>query len=208
MISSEPMIIALVRHGETEWNRQRRWQGRLGVGLNDLGRRQAAAAVPLLAGVTWSWIVSSPLDRARQTAGIIAEGLAGSTGLTELSISDDDAVVERAYGEAEGVLASEAAHRWPDGAFPGMEPDAELGKRGAQALRRIADEHTGNGIVVTHGSFIRCTITELCGMDAPRILNGSVSLLRTDGVDWEPVELNLVSDVAGSGLIEHPVDQR
>lgn len=202
MTSSEPMIIALVRHGETEWNRQRRWQGRQGVGLNDLGRRQAAAAVPLLTDVVWSWMVSSPLDRAGETARIIADEL------PEMPISDDAGVVERAYGEAEGVLASEAAQRWPDGDFPGMESDAELGARGAQALRRIAGEHNGNGIVVTHGSFIRCAIDELCGVDAPRILNGSVSLLRTDGVGWEPVALNQVTDVAGSGLIEHPVDRR
>lgn len=202
MTNSQPMIIALVRHGETEWNRQRRWQGRLGVGLNELGRRQAAAAVPLLTDIGWSWMVCSPLDRTRQTARIIAESL------PEMPISDDDEVVERAYGAAEGMVASEAARRWPDGAFPGMEPDAELGARGAQALRRITAEHTGNGIVVTHGSFIRCTISRLCGVEVPRILNGSVSLLRTDGVDWEPIELNQLTDVAGSGLIEHPVDQR
>lgn len=202
MTNFKPMIIALVRHGETDWNRQRRWQGRLGVGLNELGRRQAAAAVPLLTDVGWSWMVSSPLDRTRQTARIIADSL------PEMPISDDDEVVERAYGAAEGMLASEAARRWPDGAFPGMEPDAELGARGAQALRRIAGEHTGNGIVVTHGSFIRCTISRLCGVDAPRILNGSVSLLQTDGHEWEPIELNQLTDVAGSGLIEHPVDQR
>lgn len=196
------MIIALVRHGETEWNRQHRWQGRKGVGLNELGRRQAAAAEPLLTGIAWSWMVSSPLDRAQQTARILADRL------PELPISDDEGVVERAYGEAEGVLASETARRWPDGMFPGMETDAELGARAARALRRIAAERTGNGIIVSHGSFIRCAITELCGVDAPRILNGSVSLLRTDGVSWEPIELNLVTDVAGTALIEHPIDQR
>lgn len=198
MTSTEPMVIALVRHGETDWNREHRWQGRLGVGLNDLGRRQAAGAAPLLADIAWSWMVSSPLDRARQTARIIADRL------PRMPMTDDDGVQERAYGEAEGVLAAEAARRWPDGAFPGMESDAELGERGAAALRRIAGAYTGNGIVVSHGSFIRYTIKALCEVDPPRILNGSVSLLRTDGLGWEPVELNLVSDVSGAELAPTP----
>lgn len=201
MTSTGPMVIALVRHGETDWNREHRWQGRLGVGLNELGRRQAAAAAPLLADIAWSWMVSSPLDRARQTARIIADRL------PEMSMTDDDGVQERAYGEAEGVLAAEAARRWPDGAFPGMETDAELGERGAAALRRIAAAQTGNGIVVSHGSFIRYTIKALCDVDPPRILNGSVSLLRTDGVGWKPIELNLVTDVSGAELIEAPLDR-
>lgn len=196
---SEPTIIALVRHGETEWNRQGRWQGRQGVGLNELGRRQATAAVALVADIGWSWMVTSPLDRARQTAQIVADGL------PEVPISDDDGVVERAYGEAEGVLATETAVRWPDGIFPGMETDEELGRRGAAALRRIAAEHTGNGIVVAHGSLIRYAISALCATEAPRILNGSVSLVRPGPETWELLEVNLVTDVAGPAIIEQPV---
>lgn len=193
--TSEAQIIALVRHGETAWNHEGRWQGRQGVGLNELGRRQAAAVVPLLSDISWSWIISSPLERSRQTAQIIADGL------DRLPISDDDQVVERAYGQAEGMYAAEAARRWPDGAFPGMESDAELGARGAAALRRIAADHTGNGIVVSHGSFIRYAINAVCGVDSPRILNGSASLLRTDGSAWELIEVNLVTDVVGGDLV-------
>jgi broad specificity phosphatase PhoE len=196
------MIIALVRHGETEWNRQRRWQGRQGVGLNDLGRRQASAAAPLLRGVDWSWMITSPLERTVETARIIADELAAAAP-SDLSLEEDDGVIERAYGAAEGVLAAEAARRWPDGRFPGMETDSELADRGAAALRRIAAARSGNGIVVSHGSFIRATINALTGVDAPRILNGSVSLARTDGAIWEVVDVNRVTDVAGAGLVEH-----
>jgi broad specificity phosphatase PhoE len=185
-------IIALVRHGETEWNRQRRWQGRGGVELNDLGRRQAAAAVPLLRDRSWSWMISSPLERARQTAEIIAEGLA-------MQIDTDDELVERDYGEADGVFADEANRRWPDGSYPGMEEDDQLARRGATALRRIAAAHSGDGIVVAHGSLIRFTIGELCGIDAPRIMNGAVSLLSVQDGDWQPVELNRLGEVAAAG---------
>jgi uncharacterized phosphatase len=196
---SDPTIIALVRHGETEWNRQHRWQGRKGVGLNEFGRRQAAAAIPLLSETAWCWMVTSPLERARQTAQIIADGL------PEVPISDDDGVIERAYGEAEGVLATEASLRWPDGQFPGMETDAELKERGARALRRIISEHSGNGIVIAHGSLIRCAISELCGIDAPQILNGSVSLVRPDSDRWELLDVNRVT---GPALVEGPLPGR
>jgi broad specificity phosphatase PhoE len=134
---------------------------------------------------------------------IIADELAVVTSGDGLPLGDDDGVVERAYGAAEGVYSAEAARRWPDGRFPGMENDQELAERGAAALRRIAAERSGNGIVVSHGSFIRATIDALCGVDAPRILNGSVSLLRTDGAGWELIDVNRVTDGAGAGLIEH-----
>lgn len=178
--------IALVRHGETDWNRQHRWQGRLGVGLNELGRRQAAGAAPLLDGRCWSWMISSPLDRARQTAEIIAARLTS----VQLDLDFDDELVERAYGQAEGMLSVEAGRRWPDGRYPGMEHDRELGSRGAAALRRIAAERTGDGIVVAHGSLIRLTVAQLCGVRLPRILNGSVSLIRGGADGWELVEAN------------------
>lgn len=178
--------IALVRHGETEWNRQHRWQGRQGVGLNDLGRRQAAGAAPLLDGRSWCWMISSPLDRARQTAEIIAAGLTS----VRLDLDFDGELVERAYGEAEGMASVEADRRWPDGRYPGMEPDRELGARGAAALRRIAARRRGDGIVVAHGSLIRLTLAELCGVRVARILNGSISLIRGGAGGWELVEAN------------------
>jgi uncharacterized phosphatase len=183
------MIIALVRHGETDWNRQRRWQGRSGVALNETGRRQALAAAPLLIDRRWSWMITSPLPRARQTGELI------STGLPELPIDSDRELVERDYGVADGMLAVEAAAAWPDGNFPGMESDQELRRRGAAALRRIAAGRADDGIVVAHGAFIRATITELCGYDAPRIINGSVSLLAVQGNDWSAVEINRTGQV-------------
>lgn len=204
---SPATTIALVRHGETEWNRQHRWQGRQGVGLNETGRAQAAGAAPVLRGGDWSWMVSSPLERARQTAEIIAAGLEP---FTAADIDTDDGLVERAYGEAEGMASVEANRRWPDGVYPGMESDQEVRIRGAAALRRIAAARTGNGIVVAHGSLIRLTIDELCGRRTPRILNGSVSLLRVDADGWRLLEVNLtevpdrVSLDAATARVERP----
>lgn len=198
-MSHPEQIIALVRHGETEWNRQHRWQGRAGAPLNDLGHRQAAAAATPLADAlpghrSWAWMITSPLERAAQTAEQIARRLPG------LPSSTDDELVERDYGVADGMPSAQARDRWPDGNFPGMEADHELRRRGATVIRRIAVDHPGDGIVVAHGSLIRFLINELCDTEAPRILNGAVSLIGRPssgdvGSTWQLLADNLVGEL-------------
>lgn len=187
-------IIALVRHGETNWNREHRWQGRAGAPLNDLGRRQAAAAAGPLAealpeGRAWSWMITSPQERAVQTGAEIADRL------HELPISTDADLVERDYGVADGMLSAEAKKRWPDGKFPGMEHDHQLRRRGADAVARIADGRDGDGIVVAHGALIRALIGELCDIEAPRILNGAVNLIARDGDRWQLLADNVLGEL-------------
>ena len=85
----------LVRHGETEWNRERRIQGVSDIPLNDTGRAQAAALGDILVGHNFDLIVSSPLSRADETARIIAQRLGMPAPIT---VPD---LIERNYGEAE-----------------------------------------------------------------------------------------------------------
>lgn len=181
-------IIALVRHGETDWNLERRWQGRTGVALNETGRRQARAAVDLLQDRPWQWMITSPQLRAKETGALIRAGLG------ELPTDTDPDLVERDYGAADGMLSAEAKRRWPDGNFPESESNDLVGQRGAAALRRIAEMRSAPGIVVAHGGLLRVAINELCGIEAPRIINGSVSLLRPEEGRWQAVALNLLPD--------------
>jgi probable phosphoglycerate mutase len=90
---------ALVRHGQTDWNAQRRLQGSTDIPLNDVGRGQAREAVAALSGYGWDAIVSSPLSRAAETAGLIAHGLGMRVArhIPELT--------ERSFGPAEGMQA-------------------------------------------------------------------------------------------------------
>ena len=115
-------LLYLVRHGETDWNRDRRIQGSTDIPLNETGRLQARRTGTLLARRSWDAIITSPLSRAAETAAIIADEL----GLPAPQIVD--AIVERAYGEAEGLDDIELARRFPDNTpVAGRESRQEVG---------------------------------------------------------------------------------
>ncbi|GGD27141.1 hypothetical protein GCM10010915_03990 [Microbacterium faecale] len=149
-------------------------QGRSDIPLDDHGRAQADAAGRALAVAVWDGVVSSPFARARQTAAIVAAHL------PNLSHDVDARLGERDYGEAEGLAVAEAYERWPSHDFPGSEPIEEVARRGAEAIRDLADEGR-NAVVVAHGTLLRLAIGELTGTECPRILNGETLLLDRIG---------------------------
>lgn len=166
--------LALVRHGQTEWNRERRIQGRSNRPLNETGLAQAAAAALALgraggerAPAPWSGVVTSPLLRAARTAEVVAAALG-------LPAPDRDAaLLERDYGAAEGLRLAEAEARWPGLVIPGAEPAEALAARAAGALVRILAERPG-AVVVAHGALLRAGIAALTREPMPRLENGSV----------------------------------
>ena len=90
------MEIFLVRHGETEWNRQRRLQGRTDIPLNDTGLAEARRAAKALQDVSFDRIFTSPLQRARKTAEIIR-------GSREIPITEEPKLIEVSFGVGEGI---------------------------------------------------------------------------------------------------------
>ncbi len=171
-------LLYLVRHGETEWNRQRRIQGSTDISLNDTGRAQAARTGGLLARRDWDGILSSPLSRAYETASIIADRV----GLAAPGTLDD--VVERAYGEAEGLTDRQLSARFPPGAIvPGRESREDVAARVLPALLAVAEQHPGERfIITTHGGVIRTVLNAVApGADVHRgvaISNGSIHSFR------------------------------
>ncbi len=161
----------LVRHGETDWNAQRRIQGTTDIPLNDTGRAQAATTAELLARREWDGIFSSPLSRAYDTASIIA---------SRLSLPAPrriPAIVERNYGAAEGLDWQQIEADYPgDTAVPGRETHAEVAERVIPALIGLAAEHPGQSlIVVSHGGVIRSVLDAVDPHLRPgAITNGSV----------------------------------
>lgn len=178
------MELALIRHGQTDWNLDERVQGRTDIPLNDTGRQQAREAGDRLRETDsdWDLVVSSPLLRTRETAEIIADALGAPLGGTY------DDLIEQDFGQGEGMLVSEFYHRWPNRDFTDGEHDEALGIRGVGVLGRISEEHPRDHriLAVTHGSLIRGTVARLTGtpyLRVPRLANTSVSLFAHES-DW------------------------
>jgi len=169
----------LVRHGETDWNAQRRIQGSTDIPLNQMGREQAAATGRLLARRTWDGLFASPLGRAVETATIIGSEIG-------LPLADTiPAIAERNYGEAEGLNYDQIEQRFPgDTPVPGRETHEAVAERVIPALVGLAKSHPGESlIVVSHGGVIRSVLNVVePGASHGRISNGSIhSFEYSDG---------------------------
>jgi broad specificity phosphatase PhoE len=137
--------LLLVRHGETNWNAERRWQGHADVPLNDRGRAQAHALAEQLAGESIDAIYSSDLSRARDTAEIVGARL-------DMPVVVDAELREIDVGPIEGMTAEETGT--PDG-WHG-EPKEAHAERILRAVQRIAEQHPDDRVlVVTHGGSMR-----------------------------------------------------
>jgi probable phosphoglycerate mutase len=173
---------ALVRHGQTDWNAQRRLQGSTDIPLNDVGRGQAGDAVTVLSGYEWNAIVSSPLSRAAETADLIAAGLGLSVARRVPELT------ERSFGPAEGLQAGAEldALRTPGG-FRGAESEEEAAIRGLGALEALAEEFSGGRVlVVAHGTLIRVSLSRAIGRTLQSIDNAVLNLAHHHAVDgWQ-----------------------
>ena len=165
-----PQPWALVRHGETAWNRASRLQGRADIPLNDTGRAQALATAEALAeSGPWDLVVSSTLGRARETARIIAHRL-GTGAVVEVP-----ALVERDYGPSEGTDIAGLDARAKTELMEAGESAASVVLRGTTALAGLASAHAGKRlVVVSHGTLIRLVLSALHGVEHPRVENGEV----------------------------------
>jgi len=144
--------ILLVRHGQSEWNAEGRWQGQADIPLSELGRKQAAAAATRLGA--FDFIAASTLLRASETAAIIA----GSLGIGP--VIPIPSLVERSAGEWSGLTRADIEREWPgyleaDKRPPGYEGDDELAVRMDAGFTEVAELLAdGEGLVVAHGGLI------------------------------------------------------
>ena len=151
-MSDKPTTIILVRHGETDWNREGRYQGKRDIPLNDRGREQAAQLATALSGMAFDAAWSSQLSRAADTAKAVLAG-----GGPQLQL--DPGLAEIDHGEWEGLLADEVAGRWPGLLkawreapetvdMPGGENLAAVQSRAVAAIERIVAAHSGGLVLV------------------------------------------------------------
>lgn len=195
--SPAPVTIALVRHGETDWNVQRRIQGRTDIPLNDTGRRQAVEAGAALADSGWDAVYASPLSRAAETAALIAAEL-GAPVLGHL-----DALAERSYGVLEGLdHAGRTAVEAQAATIEGLETRSSVIERSTAALAQIAATHPGGRVVVvSHGGVIHSLILHLSGWTLPAagytVANGSVHVVTAAGGELELAEPEQLTGTEG-----------
>jgi len=181
--------LLLVRHGESEWNAIGRWQGWADPPLSELGRRQAAVAARAVGAV--DAIVASDLQRAHQTADIIANEL----GIGPVVV--DAALRERDAGPWTGLTRNEIEAEWPDylasGKRPdGYEEDETLLDRVLPAL--VALEAAGEAVlVVTHGGVIGA-VDRLLGQTHARTPNLGGRTIDVIGGELRPGHQLLLVD--------------
>ncbi|MDF2924128.1 MAG: histidine phosphatase family protein [Paenibacillaceae bacterium] len=145
-------IIGLVRHGITDWNQEGRMQGRNDIPLNEEGRKQAHLLGKRMSGEAWDYIYSSDMQRAKETADIIAEYM-------DMRVEGyDSSMAERSFGQIEGTTEQERIERWGEAwrdLDHGGEPREDVVKRGLALLDQLHARHPGKRIlVVSHGAVI------------------------------------------------------
>jgi probable phosphoglycerate mutase len=177
--------LLLVRHGQSTWNADGRWQGKADPPLSELGVRQAEAVAAALApaspagyeiGALWT----SPLARARGTAEIVG-GLIGLDAVVDARLEERDA------GEWTGLTRVEIEDAWPGYLAdhrrpPGFEPDQTLVVRALAALDEIeTGSRSETVLVITHAGVIRAVERHLGGASQPVPNLGGRELVRGAG---------------------------
>ena len=202
--------ILLIRHGETDWNVDKRLQGHIDIPLNAEGQRQAAALGRALESEPLDAIYASDLQRARDTAQAVAT-LQGKT------VQIDPALRERCYGGFEGLQHVDIQQRYPEdfAAWKSRELDARYpaGERIAETMREfsgravgavsaIAHQVAAGGqrkiAIVTHGGVLECIYrwAKQTGFAQARdfdIFNASINRLQWDG---ERIHIQQWADIA------------
>jgi probable phosphoglycerate mutase len=208
--------IFLIRHGETDWNVEKRLQGHLDIDLNRAGERQAAALASAMQGHELDVVISSDLKRALRTARAVAN-------LHGLEVQLDRGLRERAYGAFEGLSHDQIRDRHPDyfvawrardmdARFPGGATEAEtlreFSARAVAAVTALATRYRRRRIaMVTHGGVLECIYRAASGIGyaSPRdfdIRNASINHLLWDDAKLQIVEWSNVAHLSQNSLDE------
>ena len=191
----------LIRHGETDWNAEKRYQGQLDIGLNAMGEAQARALGTMLTGTQFSAAYASDLQRAWRTAELALAGQVAAVPATGHFILPAPALRERHYGVFQGHTIAEMRIEHPEAHahYEAREPgyDFETGEsltafaqRVLSGLAALARAHRGGTVVAfTHGGVLDVVYRAAVGRDlsGPRdfsIPNTGINWLHLDEDLW------------------------
>lgn len=204
------MRLFIVRHGETGWNREGRFQGQQDTDLTELGLAQADKAADFLRGHRFDAVVSSPLKRARVTA----EKIAAAAGCT--TVETAAALTEINHGDWEGLLASEVRAKWPriielwhtsphTVIMPGDGGESlrSVQIRSVRAIEEIAARHCGDVLIASHDAVIKVLLCHF--LNAPlsgfwRFQIANCSLTVAELRKNQPARISLMGDAHYLGI--------
>ena len=202
--SADPTTTILLRHGDTRLSPEHRFSGQCDLPLSASGTRQAkAAACRLAAGAPIDAVVSSPLQRAVDTAAIVTAELG-------LTAAIDDDLRETDFGDWDGFTLAEIQQRWPaavarwrrdpEQAPPGGESFADAAQRVNQACDRLLRDHSGQTVlVVSHISPIKILLCRAMGVPLGtvyRLYLGSACINKIQWHDREFAAVHCVNDTS------------
>lgn len=194
--------IIFIRHGLTDWNNERRWQGHLDIPLNAEGINQANALSQRIGGWPIQTIYSSDLRRAAQTASILGTKL----GLQPVF---KQAWRERDVGKFQGLTREQIKDKYPklfqdmkQGIFnpPDGENNQELSERAVMAFEELLAIHKGEMVaVVSHGAILHTTLLHVLGLPVSEFnrlsLSGNTGLSIVKAINGQ-LRLTRLNDTA------------
>jgi phosphoserine phosphatase len=181
----------VVRHGETEWVRERRFAGSRDIPLTEAGRDQCAAVARALAGTTVAAVYASPLERARASAELIAK----PHGLPVRIVS---AFSEMTFGSWEGLTRDEARARDPEAwaqwrsaphllKLAGGETIPEVAERVVAGIAALQEAHDSQTVVlVSHGVVARVIVLGALGLGLDRLWTLDAAPAGITEIEYEP----------------------
>jgi|SRR5690625_252934 len=183
--------ICLIRHGETDWNKEGRVQGQTDIPLNETGISQARQCGKLLQQSSWDMIITSPLQRAKQSATIINEKL-------QLPMIEMEAFKEKNYGDVEGMTVEERNKLYPNKNYPNQETQLELTERVMKGIHKINKTYNNKKILlVAHGGVINAILSHLSngeiGSGKTKLSNACLSNIYLAEEKWHIKDYNQVT---------------
>lgn len=198
------MRLFIVRHGETVWNKEGRFQGQRDTALNEKGLAQADMVAAYLAPHKFEVVVSSPLARARVTG----EKIAAACGCETFELMDE--LTEIHHGDWEGLLSTEVAAKWPEilaawhtqpetVTMPGEggESLADVQKRCVAASAKIAAKYSGDVCVTAHDAVIKALLCSYTGAPLASFWNFQIANCSLTVVELragKPPRISLMGD--------------
>jgi len=167
--------IILARHGETEWNVEEVYRGRIDINLDEVGVKQAELLGEYLSNLELDAIYSSPLRRALDTANLIAQyqkvGVQVSNGLMDLDYGEWQGLPEREVKKLYQALHNEW-HANPDRVkMPGGESLADVRGRAVGVIDDVISKYRGSVVLVSHRVVNKVLICSLSGLDNTHFWN-------------------------------------